>query len=256
MNRSTNTLDEKLRYLRMSAIQQSLQARNQYALEHQLSYLEFFELLIEDECVRRKSNAYQQRLVKSKLNPTKTLDAYDFAFQPELDKKCILDLMAGRDIGQFHNIILMGKPGTGKTHLAHAFGLQALQQGYTVLFTHLHSLLDRLVQSRVDGSHHRLIAQIANIDLLILDELGFRKMPPQSLDDFFELIRARYEKKATIFTSNRSFEHWGDIFGDKILAGAIIDRMVHHAHILKINGESFRVKDFLKQKNDYLNNHE
>lgn len=252
MTLTHQALDEKLRYLRMSAIQQSLEARNQYALEKQLSYLEFFELLIEDECVRRKSNAYQQRLAKSRLNSTKTLEQYDFAFQPEVDKKHILDLMAGRYIEQFQNLILLGKPGTGKTHLANAFGLKALQQGHSVLFSHVHTLLDRLQQGRIEGSHPRIMAQINNVDLLILDELGFRKMPAQSLDDFFELIRARYEQKTTLFTSNRSFEHWGEIFGDKILAGAIIDRIVHHAHIIRINGDSFRVKDFRSNKNDYL----
>ena len=247
---STHTLEEKLRYLRMSAIQQSLDMRNRYAMENQLSYLEFFELLVEDECVRRKGNAYQQRLNKSRLKANKTLENYDFSFQPELDKKRILDLMAGRYLDLHENIILMGKPGTGKTHLAYAFGLQALQQGYTVHFTHVHPLLDRLAEARTDGSHRRTLNALATADLLILDELGFRKMPPQALDDFFELIRARYENKPTIFTSNRNFEHWGEIFGDKILAGAIIDRIVHHAHIIRINGESFRVKDFLVDKAD------
>jgi DNA replication protein DnaC len=244
----TASLEDKLRYLRMSAIRQSLEARNQYAVEHQLSYLEFFELLIEDECARRKSNAYEQRLRKSKLKSAKTLDRYDFSFQPELDQKLIKDLMAGRYLDEQQNIILMGKPGTGKTHLANAFGLQALQQGRSVLFAHVHSLLDRLQQGRIDGSHRRILKQLANVDLLIFDELGFRQMPAQALDDFFELIRARYEQRATIFTSNRNFEHWGEIFGDKILAGAIIDRIVHHAHIIRINGESYRVKDFLAHK--------
>lgn len=245
---TTTTLEDKLKYLRMSAIQQSLEVRNQYALDNQLSYLEFFELLVEDECARRKSNAYQQRLSKSKLKSNKTLDEYDFSFQPELDKKLIQDLMGCRFINQQQNIILMGKPGTGKTHLANALGLQALQQGYSVLFTHVHSLLDRLMQGRIDGSHRRIMTQVCNVDLLILDELGFRKMPADTLDNFFELIRARYENKSTIFTSNRNFEHWGEIFGDKILAGAIIDRIVHHAHIIRINGESYRVKDFLADK--------
>lgn len=248
MSTNIESLEGKLRYLRMSAIQQSLETRNQYALEHQLSYLEFFELLVEDECARRKSNAYNQRLSKSKLKANKTLDYYDFTFQPELDKKQIQDLMGCRFIDQQQNIILMGKPGTGKTHLANAFGLQALQQGHSVLFTHVHSLLDKLVQARLEGNHRRVMTQVCNVDLLILDELGFRKMPPQGLDDFFELIRARYESKSTIFTSNRNFEHWGDIFGDKILAGAIIDRIVHHANIIRINGESYRVKDFLADK--------
>lgn len=237
-------LEDKLKYLRLSAMRQSLPTRNQYALEHQLSYLEFFELLIEDECANRQANAHHQRLLKSKLKAGKTLDRFDFAFQPQLDKKLIQDLMACRYIDENRNIIFLGKPGVGKTHLANALGLQALAQGYKVLFIHVHSLLDRLLQARIDGSHRRLLQQVCSVDLLIIDELGFRKMAPQSLDDFFEIIRERYETKATIFTSNRNFEDWAQIFGDKVLAGAIIDRIVHHAYIVRITGDSYRVKDF------------
>lgn len=243
------TLEDKLRYLRLSAIQQSLPARNQYALDHQVSYLEFFEMLIEDECARRKSNAHRQRLLKSKLMQGKTLDNYDFSFQPKLDKKLIQELNACRFMDENKNIIFLGKPGVGKTHLANAIALQALHLGYKVLFSHANSLMDKILSARADGSHLRLINQVIDVDLLVIDELGFRMIPQQALDDFFEIIRSRYEVRPTIFTSNRTFEDWQQIFGDKVLAGAIIDRIVHHAYIIKITGESYRVKDFLDAKN-------
>ncbi|AEE48392.1 IS21-like element helper ATPase IstB [Haliscomenobacter hydrossis] len=238
-------LENKLKYLRMSAVLQSLKNHNDTAQEQQLSYLEFFEMLIEDECAKRKANVLRQRLAKSKLNTQKSFEHYDLNFQPELDKKMLSEIRSCRFIDEHKNIILIGKPGTGKTHLANAIGLEAAARGYSVLFTHLHTLLEKLAQGRIDSSHRRTLQQILAPDLLILDEIGFRSLAPQALDDFFEIIRHRYEHKSTIFTSNRNFEDWGAILGDKVMASAIIDRIVHHAHILKFNGDSFRIKDFL-----------
>jgi len=134
-----------------------------------------------------------------------------------------------RFVEERKNIILIGKPGTGKTHLANAIGLDAVSKGYSVTFSHLHSLLEKLAQGRADNSHRRTIQQTLALN-------------PQALDDFFEIIRHRYEHKSTIFTSNRNFEDWGAILGDKVMAFAIIDRIVHHAHILKFSGESLESK--------------
>ncbi|MCB0641519.1 MAG: IS21-like element helper ATPase IstB [Phaeodactylibacter sp.] len=245
---ANQALEDKLRYLRLSAMQQTVQQRNQYALDNKLSYMEFFEMLIEDECARRKSNAHKQRLAKSRLHPNKTFDNYDFSFQPELDKQLVHELLGCRFIDAHKNIIFLGKPGVGKTHLANAIGLQALNQGYKVLFAHANSLMDKLLTARADESHRRLIASVIQADLLIIDELGFRKIPQEALDDFFEIIRTRYEAKPTIFTSNRNFEDWEQIFGDRVLAGAIIDRIVHHAYIFKITGDSYRIKNFKQDK--------
>jgi DNA replication protein DnaC len=243
-------LENKLKYLRMSAVLQSLKQHNEAAQEQQLSYLEFFEMLIEDECAKRKANVLRQRLLKSKLNLQKSFEHYDVNFQPELDKKLLSEIRTCRFIDEHKNIILLGKPGTGKTHLANAIGLEAAANGYSVLFSHLHSLLERLAQGRADNSHRRILQQILAPDLLILDEIGFRTLPPQALDDFFEIIRHRYELKSTIFTSNRNFEDWGAILGDKVMASAILDRIVHHAHILKFSGDSYRIKDFLSHFNN------
>lgn len=245
---TTTALEEKLRYLRLSAMQQTVQQRNQYAMENKISYMEFFEMLIEDECARRKSNAIKQRLFKSKLHSNKTFDNYDFTFQPELDKKLIHELLACRFIDEHKNIIFLGKPGVGKTHLANAIAMQALHQGHNVFFAHANSLMDKLLIARADESHRRIINSIVNVDLLVIDELGFRKIPQETLDDFFEIIRTRYESKPTIFTSNRNFEDWEQIFGDKVLAGAIIDRIIHHSHIIKITGDSYRIKNFKDEK--------
>lgn len=243
-------LENKLKYLRMSAVLQTLKQHNEAAQEQQLSYLEFFEMLIEDECAKRKANVLRQRLAKSKLNTQKSFEHYNLNFQPELDKKLLAEIRGCRFIEERKNIILIGKPGTGKTHLANAIGLEAAAKGHSVVFSHLHTLLEKLAQGRIDNSHRRIIQQILAPDLLILDEIGFRTLNPQALDDFFEIIRHRYELKSTIFTSNRNFEDWGAILGDKVMASAIIDRIVHHAHILKFTGESYRIKDFLTHLNN------
>ena len=172
------------------------------------------------------------------------MEDYDFSYQPELDKKQIYDLASCRFIKLKKNIIFMGKPGTGKTHLANAIGLEALKQNYKVIFMHLNELIEKLFSAKGDGTYLYNIRNLLNADLLIIDEIGFKKIPQNGLDDFFEIIRRRYENGSIIITTNRNFEDWGKIFGDQVLASAIIDRIVHHAHIVKIKGESYRIKNY------------
>lgn len=237
-----NTLEDRIRQLRLPGMLISLESRNAYALENKISYLDFLELLLEDEWARRQYQQQHRKLQQSKLHQQKRLDNYDFSFQPELDKKVLMDLAACRYVHQQQNIIFMGKPGVGKTHLANALGLEAVHQGLNVIFTHANSLLEDLHRAKADGKYHTLLNRIKKLDLLIIDELGFKKIPQYGLDDFFEIIRQRYEKGSIIITTNRSFEDWGPLFGDTIMASAIIDRLIHHATVLKITGDSYRMK--------------
>ena len=138
----------------------------------------------------------------------------------------------------------MGKPGVGKTHIANAIGLEAIKKGYKVLFLHINDLIEKLNMAKADGTKNLLMNNLMNADLIVIDELGFKKIPNEVIDDVFEIIRKKYEKGAIIITTNRNFEDWGNVFGDYTIASAIVDRIVHHAIIIKINGESYRIKNF------------
>ncbi|WP_266367487.1 IS21-like element helper ATPase IstB [Tellurirhabdus rosea] len=241
-------LKDKLKSLRLPWMAQALALRNEYALANSVSYLAFLELLIEDETAQRQANAYQKRLMASHINVQKTLDNYDFSYQPGVDKKLMYDLGTGRFIRQKENVLLLGKPGVGKTHLAQALGHQALKLGYRVLFIHANELIERLQTARGDGSYRLALQKLLQPELLIIDEIGFKKLPVAGLDDFFEVIRSRYEQGSIIVTTNRNFEDWGALLGDTVMASAIIDRLVHHATVIRITGNSYRVKSLLREE--------
>ena len=244
-----NQLKKKIQNLKLSGIVKTLESRNKYAIENQLSYIDFLELLIEDGYANRRSNFYNKRLNKSKLDTSKTIETYDFTYQPELNKKQILDLASCRFIQEKKNIIFMGNPGVGKTHLANALGIEALKQGYKVYFVHANDIVSKLMSARGDGTYYAVLKDLLKVDLLIIDEIGFKKIPQNSVDEFFEVIRRRYENGSVIITTNRPFEEWANIFGDAVLASAIVDRIVHHSHIIKILGKSYRMKELTKSKN-------
>jgi len=239
------SIKSTLKVLHLTGVMESLESRHEHALSQQLSYLEFLELLLEDEQALRTGNSFRRRLKASKLSEQKRLDNYDFAYQPELNQKRIQDLAACRYIQEGSNVIFMGKPGVGKTHLANVLGLAALKQQFKVHFIHANQLIEQLHLAKADGSYHKALGKLLRTDLLIMDELGFKKVPPSGLDDFFEIIRQRYEIRLTIITTNRYFEDWAEILGDAVLASAIIDRLLHHAEVFKITGESYRMKEYV-----------
>lgn len=235
-------LQDKIKGLNLTGMADTLQTRAQYAVKHRVSHLDYLDQLLADELGARSERSLQRRLRNSRVNPAKSLDEYDFGFQPDLDQTQVNELGTCRFLEQKANVIFMGKPGVGKTHLANALGLEALRLGRRVWFTHTNELWVKLHEARADGSHHAVLGKICRYELLVIDELGFQKLPDHSLEDFFEIVRRRYENSSTIITTNRSFEDWNEVLGDAVMASAVIDRLLHHSHVIRITGDSYRVK--------------
>ncbi|MEK7850752.1 MAG: IS21-like element helper ATPase IstB [Deltaproteobacteria bacterium] len=242
-----NMLKSRLRDFKLSGIYNSLEDRISYANEKSLSHIELLELLFEDETNNRMNNSYKKRYAKAKLPSHKTLEDFDFSFQPSIDKKIINDCATCNFIKEKKNIVFIGNPGAGKTHLSIAIGIRALMKGSKVYFTSVAEMLQSLNASRADNSYYQRVAFYLAPDLLILDELGFKKLPGYSADDFFEIISKRYEKGSVVITTNKAFEQWGDIVADNVLASAIIDRIAHHSMVIKIDGPSYRAKNLKKE---------
>lgn len=233
----------RLRSFKLAGIVNNLETRINYANNNSLSYQQFLELICEDEYNNRTDNNYKKRFAKAKIPAVKKIEDFDFSFQPSIDTKLINDALTCGYIERKKNVIFIGSPGTGKTHLAIALAFQALHKGYEVMFTTVTEMLYKLHISKADNSYYKKLQEYLSPDLLVLDELGFKKLPDYSGTDFFDVISKRYEKGACIITTNKAFEQWGDIFADNVLSSAILDRIVHHALTFKITGPSYRSKD-------------
>ena len=245
-----NLLKNRLREFKLSGIYNSVEERIAYANEKSLSYTEFLELLLEDEENNRRGNSYKKRYSKAKIPYCKTLEEFDFSFQPSIDKRLINDCATCQFINDKRNIVFIGNPGTGKTHLSIGIAIKALAKGYKVLFTSVSEMLQSLHFSKADNSYYQKLRYYLLPDLLIMDELGFKRLPIYSADDFFEVISKRYENGSIIISTNKSFEQWMDIFSDSVLPSAIIDRIAHHCTVIKINGQSYRTKNLKKKGGD------
>jgi DNA replication protein DnaC len=239
---SLASMQKQLTELKLAGMKKTLEIRLRQAQGETVSYSEFLALLLEDEVTNRGDNRRKALYQKAHLPFAKGLEDFDFSFQPSIKKRELLELATGNFLTTATNILFVGQPGTGKTHLSVSLGLRALSLGKTVLFTTLWDMVDVLQQSRADLSFQKKIHSFLTPDLLILDELGYKPLAPQAVQDLFEIIARRYEKKATIITSNRSIAEWDKIFLDKTLTSALLDRFLHHSHVIEITGESYRMK--------------
>jgi DNA replication protein DnaC len=235
-------LTPQLKRLRLSGVLETLETRNRQAIDDQWTYVEFLSRLLEDEIARRDQKQLQLRLRRAAINTTKTLETFDFNFNPSLHRQKILDLATCDYIHQHHNVILCGPTGTGKSHVAQGLARAACEQGFNVLFAQTHKMLKHLNGGRADGSLERRLNTYLRPDLLILDDFGLRPLQPPGPEDLYNIIDARYERGSIMLTSNRAPAEWPDLFGDPLLASAGLDRLLHHAEILVASGSSYRAR--------------
>lgn len=210
-----------------------------------MGYLDFLDLVLEEELAVRDERRFRNGLRLSKLPHHKTLDEYDFAFQPELDPRKIRDLATLAFVQAKANLALLGPPGVGKTHIAVALAVAACRAGFTVYFTSLDDMVRHLTAADAIGRLARKLHTYLRPNVLVIDEVGYQPLERAQANLVFQVISKRYEKGSTLLTSNKSFGEWGQVFGDEVLATAILDRLLHHCDVVAINGPSYRLKNRL-----------
>jgi DNA replication protein DnaC len=235
-------LTPHLKHLRLSGILETLDARHRQAVDGKWSYIEFLERLLQDEVERRGQKQLTLRLRRATLATTKTLETFDFNFNPTLNRQQLLALAAGDYIREKRNVILCGPTGVGKSHLAQALGHEACRRGFDVLFVNAYKLLQHLHGGRADDSLDRRLKLYLRPELLILDDFGLKPLQVPAPSDLYDVINERYERGSLLLTSNRPPAEWPGLFGDPLLAAAGIDRLCHRAEIIVIRGESFRAQ--------------
>jgi DNA replication protein DnaC len=234
----------KLKALRLSGILETLDVRNRQAIEDHLSFVEFLERLLEDEVERRGQKQLALRLRRAAFPAEKTLEGFDWSFNPSLNRQQILDLATGQWIERKEACLIVGPSGVGKSHLAQALGQEACRRGYDALFTPVAKMLAHLNGGRADGTYERRLTTYLRPDLLILDDFGLRPLRGHEAEDFYEVVSERYERGSILVTSNRDYAEWPEAFGENpLLASAALDRLAHRAHLLTITGRSYRAHE-------------
>lgn len=232
-----------LKRMKMDHLAVQLDAICEQAAKRDLGYREFLTEVLDSEWKGRHQKGVESRLKMARFPWIKTLDQFDFSFQPSVDKKVIRELSTLAFVDRAENVIILGPPGVGKTHLAIALGVKAVEAGHKVLFLTLESMITRLTKARMENRSERQLQQFVYPKVLIIDEMGYLPMNREEAGMLFRLLNRRYEKVSLIITSNKSFVDWGELFNDQVLATAILDRLLHHCTTINIKGESYRLKE-------------
>lgn len=236
-------LERALRQLRLGGMASVLETRLRQAQAEPMTPLDLLSTLVSDELTRRSDRLLERRRKHAGFrDPNKTLDNFDFTFNAKINRSLVFDLATAAFIGRREDALFLGPGGTGKSHLAQAIGQAAILQGYKVLYRETHILLEELADATLDGTRKQYMESVSTVALLIIDDFGMRKLPQTAAEDLLEIIMRRYERASTLLTSNRPVDDWGKLLADVAAVGAMLDRLLHHGHVLKCGPKSWRTR--------------
>ena len=238
-----DSLKNKLRQLRLSGLAETLEVRLQEAQANNLTYVEFLELILQDELLVRDQRKFARRVKAASFRDLKSLEEFDWTFNPNIKRSQMYELASGRFVKQRQDVLFCSPPGTGKRHLVQGIGYQLIRLGYLVLYRSIFDVVRDFLHDEAMDGHDRVMARYLKPDVLIIDDFGMKQLPKRSGEFLFEIVMRRYETRSTVMTTNRPVDDWGKLLGDVPTATAILDRFLHHAEIITITGESYRLRN-------------